>query len=78
MTRLALACKCGDCTHWEILHESKALRSKAVVVLKCVTCGVEYPAVVQPNAHDQLVWVAERTTEPLGAEHARFEDDGGS
>lgn len=32
-----LICKCGDCAHWEIIHQENG-----DAVIKCVTCSVEY------------------------------------
>ena len=50
MTKL-LICKCGDCSHWEIV------RRDVDTVLKCVTCGVEYPASVTVDPHEDLHYV---------------------
>jgi hypothetical protein len=44
-----LACKCGDCTHWEIAQDGK--------LLICVTCGATYTASVIVDPHEGLTEV---------------------
>ena len=43
-----LLCKCGDCSHWEIIHRGRE------TAIKCVTCGVEYKAEVTVDPHERL------------------------
>lgn len=63
-----LACTCGDCTHWEIIHpesnsaifvrlEAIMPGHKSVSILKCKTCGAEFPATVVLDPHDKLTEV---------------------
>ena len=51
MTTKLLICRCGACSHWEIIHRGET------TTLKCVTCGVEYPAAVSVNPHEHLQYV---------------------
>ena len=44
-----LICKCGDCAHWEIIHQENG-----DAVIKCVTCSVEYKAQVTVDPHEDL------------------------
>lgn len=46
-----LKCKCGDCSHWEVIHRGDEC------VLKCVTCKVEYKAAVTVDPHEHLHYV---------------------
>jgi ribosomal protein S27E len=46
-----LICRCGDCSHWEVIHRADD------TTLKCVTCGVEYTATVTIDPHEDLHYV---------------------
>ncbi len=43
--------KCGDCSHWEVIHRGDDC------TLKCVTCKVEYKATVTVDPHEHLHYV---------------------
>ena len=46
-----LICKCGDCSHWEVVRRGET------TTLKCVTCGVEYSANIAVDPHEHLHYV---------------------
>lgn len=52
--RKVLVCRCGDCTHWEILHHEAD--GQLVAKLHCVTCQEEFPVTINVPENDKLVW----------------------
>lgn len=65
----AIACTCGACRSWEILAPEPSWAEKHLpgflgtawahpkAVLKCVTCGAEYPVTIAVDPHAQLTEV---------------------
>jgi hypothetical protein len=53
-----LACTCGDCTHWEIIGAAVTPGAAHDVILKCKTCGHDFPAKVQVDPHTKLKEIA--------------------
>lgn len=77
--RKVLACKCGDCTHWEVFvpaHRTVLQDAFALFetnpyhhILKCKTCGEEFPCTVSLDPHDKLSEIDEpvKPSEPVTA-----------
>jgi ribosomal protein S27E len=49
---LALVCKCGDCSHWELLLDKTGDYTQTL--LKCVSCGDTHPVSFEIDAHENL------------------------
>jgi transcription elongation factor Elf1 len=49
---LALSCKCGDCSHWELLQLDNYNQK-----LKCVSCGESHPFTFNIDPHENLHYV---------------------
>ncbi len=51
--RLKLVCKCGDCTHWEVvlvLHDNQYSEEH----VKCVSCGDTFACNFHVGPHEGL------------------------
>ena len=51
---LKLICKCGSCTHWEILLVFDAEHKHEREALVCVSCGIEYKCYFSIEPHEGL------------------------
>lgn len=53
---LKLVCKCGDCTHWEIIlvKALKGGRGSDDELIKCTSCGTTFSVMFATDAHEGL------------------------
>lgn len=51
---LKLVCKCGSCTHWEIILVRGAKGEIGREYIKCIKCGVDFDCYFSIGAHESL------------------------
>jgi len=51
---LKLVCKCGECTHWEILLTRANGREYGSENIKCMTCKTTIPVSFSVGPHEGL------------------------
>lgn len=49
--QLKLVCKCGSCTHWEIVLK---LEIKDTQFIRCMSCGVDFDCYFHIGPHEGL------------------------
>jgi len=52
--QLKLVCKCGSCTHWEVILHMSADGQEEGESLVCVACGVEFDCSFGIGPHEGL------------------------
>lgn len=62
---LKLVCKCGDCTHWEIILVKGGKREeyRQNEYIKCMTCGTEISCYFSTGAHEGIHYERHRKNE---------------
>lgn len=51
---LKLVCKCGSCTHWEIILVRGAKGEIGHEYIKCIKCGLDVPCYFSTGPHEGL------------------------
>jgi len=51
---LKLVCKCGACTHWELLLHRTGKGEMGGEAIKCMTCGTEISCYFSIGPHEGL------------------------
>jgi hypothetical protein len=51
---LKLVCKCGACTHWEILLTRNGTSRRSGESIKCMTCKTTIPVYFSVEPHEGL------------------------